>query len=53
MNTTSFCLLYAAGDISQQTIIRKPKYDFENTARVSVAGGAFWRTFLIIIGTKY
>ena len=45
MNTTTFCLLYAVGDISQQTITRKPKYDFENTARVSAARGFFGGPF--------
>ena len=39
------CLLYAAGDISQQTIRQTDNYDFTNTARVTAAGGGFGGPF--------
>ena len=45
VNTATFCLLYAAGDISQQTLRQTDNYDFANTARVTVAGGGFGGPF--------
>ena len=45
MNTATFSLLYAAGDISQQTMRQTEKYDFTNTMRVSAAGGGFGGPF--------
>ena len=45
VNTAMFCLLYAAGDISQQTIRQMDNYDFANTASVAAAGGGFGGPF--------
>lgn len=45
INTAAFSLLYAAGDVSQQTITQKPKYDLENTARIAAVGGGFGGPF--------
>ncbi len=46
-NTLTFGFLYAAGDLSQQTITRRAQYDVGNMARVSVAGGGFGGPFYV------
>ena len=37
--------LYSAGDVSQQTLLREPKYDWANASRVGLVGATVFGPF--------
>ncbi len=41
-NALLYTGLYSAGDVSQQTILRRPRYDWANVSRIGLVGGCFF-----------
>lgn len=44
-NMCMYGTLYAAGDVSQQTIMRRPQYNWQNTGNLATVGAGFFGPF--------